>query len=454
MIRTAGRALATGVIGALAGAVCAVILYAWHPAIVMEFDRDLPTNLTGIYPPERDDRSRLTFAWTGADAVVRLPGLDRRAAWTLTLRVRGGREVAADNPDLTILADGIPVGTLHTTAAFEDLHAAIPAAPDHRGLILELHASRTVVPGPRDRRALGAMLDRLELAPNGAVLLPRPAIRAAAASSAALGAAVALLGVTAGSAIGGTLLLAAGDGAIVGRGLGPFSAYPATVWLLGVWIAAALAIAAIALEHGRRQPLRNTARFAVAFSACALFLKLLVLLHPDMPIGDAMFHAHRFENVVAGHLYFTSIAPGGYSFPYAPGLYVFSWLFSGLVTRGAGDVALLRIVTSSVDAVAALLLYRAIVIAWSDRLAGAAAVALYHLIPLEFAVFTTANLTNAFAQSVSVAALWLMASPRMRLQHAGAAAALMFVLLAAYLSHASTFAILFVSTVVVAVLFR
>ena len=48
------------------------------------------------------------------------------------------------------------------------------------------------------------------------------------------------------------------------------------------------------------QPLRNTARFAAAFSACALLLKLLVLLHPDMPVGDAMFHAHRFQEVLAG----------------------------------------------------------------------------------------------------------------------------------------------------------
>ena len=46
----------------------------------------------------------------------------------------------------------------------------------------------------------------------------------------------------------------------------------------------------------------------------------------------------------AGNLYFTSIAPGGYSFPYPPGLYVFASLFAGLVRRGAGDMALLRII--------------------------------------------------------------------------------------------------------------
>ena len=43
-----------------------------------------------------------------------------------------------------------------------------------------------------------------------------------------------------------------------------------------------------------------------------------------------------------------------------------------------------------------------------DRLAGALAVALYHLIPLGFGVMVVGNLTNAFAQSLSVAALALM----------------------------------------------
>src|SRR5262245_64169370 len=116
-----------------------------------------------------------------------------------------------------------------------------------------------------------------------------------------------------------------------------------------------MAALALLTQARRRTALRNTARFAVAFSAAALFLKLLVLLHPNMGVGDTMFHAHKFQAVLAGNLYFTSIAPGGYAFPYPPGLYVFTSLFAGLVRRGTADMALLRIVCASADAAAGLL---------------------------------------------------------------------------------------------------
>lgn len=452
-MQTMGRALATAVLALLAGAVWAVVLYAWHPAVNIEFDRDVPRNVEGFYPSEHDIASHLTFAWTRADAVIRLPGLDRRVPWQITFRASSGRPPGIENPDVTILADGIAITTRHVTAPFTDFSATVPALPNRRGLVIALHSSKTFVPGKADPRTLGIVVDRLTVAPAGAVLLPHQAIGAAALSSGAMGAAIALLGMTAGSAVIGAAVLSAGDAAAVARGSGPFGAYPATVLTVGWSVAAALALIAVAFRIGRAQPLRNTARFAIAFTASALFLNLLVLLHPDMPIGDALFHAHRFEEVLAGRFYFTSTAPGGYAFPYAPGLYVFASLFARLVHRGAGDVVLLRVVTLSVDAVAAGLLYRAIGRGWGDRLAAAIAVALYHLIPTDFSVFTTGNLTNAFAQSVSVIALVLMASPAVRLGRMAATIALALVLLAAYLSHASTLAILFVSTLAIASLY-
>jgi hypothetical protein len=264
-----------------------------------------------------------------------------------------------------------------------------------------------------------------------------------------MGAALALLGVTAGSAIVGAVLLSAGTAAIVARGFGPFTAYPDTVTSLGLWVAIALAAAALAAQY-RRRPLRNTAKFAAAFSAAALFLKMLVLLHPNMPVGDAMFHAHRFQGVLAGKLFFTSTAPGGYAFPYPPGLYVFASLFEGFVRRGAADMFLLRTVTCTVDAAAGLCLYWIVVRAWGNRLAGAMAVAVYHLVPVDFSVLTTGNLTNAFAQSLAVGALGLLAAGTLR---PGIVAALALMLSAAFLSHTSTLAIVFVAAIAAATLF-
>ena len=442
-----GRAAAAAILAALLGAAWVALFYAWHPALVLELDRDLPRNVSGLYPVERDDASGVTFAWTGNEAVLRLPGIDRSVAWTLDLRMRGGRPPDA-NPDVAVVVDGVTVSTHRAVPEWSDVRVTIPARPERRGLTLGLRSSATFVPGPGDPRPLGVMLDRISLTPDGIVVVPRPALVATAAASAAMGAGIALLGVTAGSAIGSAVLLSAGVSMIVARGFGPFTDYPGTVSQTGLWIAIVLAAGALVAQY--RRPLRNTARFAAAFSAAALLLKLLVLLHPNMPVGDAMFHAHRFQGVLAGNLYFTSIAPGGYSFPYPPGLYVFASLFAGMVRRGAADMALLRTVATAADAVAGLFLYWIVMRAWGNRLAAAMAVALYHLSPVGLAVLTTGNLTNAFAQALAVGALGLMGAGRAR---AGTFAALALVLAASYLSHTSTLAIVFVATVATAMLF-
>jgi hypothetical protein len=449
--RAIGRAAAAALLAGLLGAAFVALFYAWHPDLQVEFDRDLPRNAAGIYPSERDDATGLTFAWTGADAVIRLPGLDRATPWTLDLRLRGGR-ADGSNPQLTVLADGVAIATEASALDWTDVRVVIPPRPERRGLTLGLRPSSTFVP-PGDPRPLGVVLDRLSLRPARVVLVPRPALVAAALSAAALGGAIALVGVTAGSAIGGAVLLSAGAAAVIARGFGPFTPYTDAVVRLAAWIALFVAATALAAQYWRKQPLRNTARFAVAFSVGSLFLKLLVLLHPNMPIGDAMFHAHRFQTVLAGNLYFTSIAPGGYAFPYPPGLYVFAAAFAGLVRRGAADVTLLRVVTASLDSVAGLVLYRIVDSAWHNRLAAAMSVAIYHLVPVELAVLTTGNLTNAFAQSVAVGALGLMSAAAVAQRPLAIGAALAGTLAVAYLSHTGTLAILFVATVATAALF-
>ena len=146
-------------------------------------------------------------------------------------------------------------------------------------------------------------------------------------------------------------------------------------------------LGAAVVRLAARPPLRNTARFALAFSAAALLLKLLVLLHPDMPIGDALFQAHRFQEVLAGHLYFTSIAPGQLPVPLRAGsLRRRRRRSPAWCARGTADMTLLRDRAAPPMRSPALLLYGMIVRARGDRLAGACAVALYHLIPLDFGV--------------------------------------------------------------------
>jgi hypothetical protein len=404
-----------------------------------------------VHPPEYDERSGLTFAWTQRDLALRLPGLDRSVGWTWTLRLRAARP---DTPDLTFYVDGVEAYAVRSPIDFENVSVVVPArAERRRGAVLSMQVSATFVPGPGDPRNLGVQVDWMEVSPAGIALPSRTAFAGAAMSSAALGAAVALIGVTAGSAVGGAILLSAVTASQLARGFAPHTSYPEAVAAAAVWIALALAIGAALVEWGRRLPLRQTAKFAAAFSAGMLFFKLLVVLHPDMPVGDAMFHAHRFQGVLAGNLYFTSTAPGNYLFPYAPGLYVFAWPFAGLVARGAADMTLLRVVVLASDAAAGLLLYWLVARAWHDRTAGAVAVAVYHLLPQSFSVVTTGNLTNAFAQSVALGAFALLA------QQPGPSSvrwivALAAALCAAFLSHTSTFAIVGAAAVFTAVLFR
>ena len=453
MTRGLGRAMATGLLGGLAAIVWLALFYGLQPALRVDFDSSPPRLLSGVYPSEREPASGLTFAWTGEQVTLRLPGLDRRVPWQLQLRVRGARQLASENPSLTFTIDGLTLETIATTTDFQDVTVTIPVQSDRRGLTLGIRSSATFVPGPSDRRALGVVLDRLQLSPTGIVVPPRDAFAGTAGAAAAMGAAVAMLGVTAGSAIGAAILLAAGVARTVAIGFGPYTEFPMLASRIGLAIGTVLVLGALFVRIRMRTTFRNTARFAVIVSAAALLLKLLVLLHPDMPIGDALFHAHRFQQVLGGGWYFTSIAPGNYLFPYAPGLYVVASVFADLVPRGTPDMALLRIIATAVDAVAGALLYAAVVRSRADRLAAACAVALYQLIPLDFGVLAVGNLTNAFAQALSVIALVLMAGAPLQLRRWGLTLLFAAVLTAAFLSHTSTFAILAVACAAVAVLF-
>jgi hypothetical protein len=450
--RALGRALAAAVLGGIAGAVWLAFFYALQSTLRLDFDVDPPRLVSGVYPAERDP-SGLTFAWTGAQLALRLPGLDRHADWIMDVRVRGARAEPNGNPELAFYADGLLVLAHRSAIDFEEVRATIPARPDRRGATITVRSSSTFVPGETDPRTLGVVLDWIQLSPASVVLPPRSAFAGATVAGAAAGSAVALLGLTAGSAIGAAILIAAGIASAVARGFGPFTDYPLVVQRVAIWTAVATVSIAGAVQLWRRQRLRNTARFVAAFSACVLLLKTIMLLHPDKPIGDALFHAHRFQDVLAGKLFFTSIAPGNYHFPYAPGLYVFASIFAPFARRGLADMALLRIIVVAFDVAAAILLYGMIVRARGDRLSGAFAVALYHLIPLNFEVMSVGNLTNAFAQSVSVVALTIMAAPWLSLARPGVMCIFALVLAGAFLSHTSTFAILAVASLSAAILY-
>ncbi len=361
MTRAAGRACAAAVLAALAASVFLAGFYVWHPALTIDFDADPPL-VTGLYPVERDP-SGVTFAWTGREMTLLLPGLDRRVAWQVEIRLRGGRERPASNPDVAVVVDGAELSLHHTRGEFDDVGLTIPPRPDRPwGAVVLLRSSSTFVPGASDPRSLGVMLDRVTVVPAGAVLPPRAAFAGAAIGAAVLGAAIALLGVTAGSAVVGAALLSAGEAAVIARGSAPFTEFPFVAARTAVAIAFALIALAWMTQAIRRQPLRNTARFAAAFSAAALFLELLVLLHPD-------------------------VAP--------------------FAARASGSTRV-AIAVCAADAIAGVLLYRTLATASGDRLIGALGVALYQLAPWTLAGLVGGHPGDAVVVPLAALALTML----------------------------------------------
>jgi hypothetical protein len=280
-------------------------------------------------------------------------------------------------------------------------------------------------------------VDRWTCAPASAgfVRPPPRVMLAAAAGSAALAAAFALIGAGVLATIAGAALLSIMQAVPLGWEFGMFTSYPERSGALALWIGALLVAAVHGSEWAIGRRVSGAARLVAAFTAAVLYLKLLALLHPSKPLVDVVFHAHRLQWVLDGRFYFTQPMPSGVRFPYAIGLYVFSAPWT-LLTNDF--VLLLRIVVSAAEAVGALVVYLLISRVWKDRLAAATAAILFHLVPRTFEIVGNANLTNAFGQSLAfltlgAAVLWPLQRGR-RLQIVGLTLLTAFALL----SHIST----------------
>lgn len=426
------RALALVTSGIALFAAAPFLVYPSQSDVAIDFDTGPPRRTaTGFYPGERTAEG-LTFAWTQATFGLILPGLDRAQPWTVTIRLRAGRPDGT-TVELRPAIDGIALPPITLVAAdfSERTLTLTPRANRARDASIAFQVSPTFTPGPADPRELGVQVDWIRLHPAG-----RPTLAARAlppiGAGAVSGAVVAVLGLPFWLAAVGLAGLSVAVAAVITQGLGPFVPFPWTPILISAAITTGLTVAALPRASAG-------VRLVAGLTFGAVIVKLLILFHPGMPVGDALFHAHRFQDVLAGKYLFTSIAPGEYAFPYAIGLYVFAALFEGFTSATFDNVALLRAIVVSGDAFAAALLYRLVVRWRADQIAAVGAVVAYHLLPLSFGVITTGNLTNVFSQSLAM--ITLVAAARTikgPLAIAGVAA----LASAAFLSHTGTFAVL------------
>ncbi len=452
MIDQTARAAAAAIFGALAAAVSLTLAYAKDPTLRLEMDRDLPRRIAaGLYPAERAGDQ--TFAWTAKRADLKLPGLSRDVPWACTVRYRGGRGEPLPQPLVEIAIDGLTLARRTATNEFEEVEVTAPARPARPGLVLTIASSATVVPGPSDPRELGVQLDRLVCRPagEGVPFPPRHAVIATLAAGAIFGGALVLAGVPLVGAAAAVALTTVFQAFALSSGPAPYGTFSDTLVRLAIWIALLMLMAVKVLEAATRKRLEETARFVIVFSACALYIKLLGLLHPSKLVIDALFHAHRFQAVLGGNYYFTQVMPGGVGFPYAIGLYLFAAPWSAF-TRD--HITLLRIVVSASEIIAGALLYLVIVRTWGDRRVAALAVVLFNTVPLPYGLVGNANLTNAFGQSVALVTIAAAAVWSLRPRDFRQLITVFLLAGLALLSHISTAAILFVTLVALAFFYR
>jgi hypothetical protein len=268
------------------------------------------------------------------------------------------------------------------------------------------------------------------------------------AAAAAVGVTLGLAGLPALAAVGIGACVAAAQAFSLATGGAVHSLARPPVSLIAILLAL-FCLLPIAAGAALRRPLSTAARLAVALAACAFYVKLIFLLHPDKTIVDAVFHAHRFDAVLAGRFFFTQLSTSATPFPYAIGLYSFAAPWSVLT---ADHVTLLRIVVCAAEAVAVLLLYPAIVRAWHDRSVGVAVVGLYFLLPLPYAVIGNANLTNDFGQSIAMVTMTAAASWAFARRRVAQLAGLTAIAALAFLSHVGTFTVLLPTLLTLALL--
>ena len=428
------RSLAAAVVGGLAGSVALIVAVRAAPDLDLDLDRPVPNFISGFYGPERHDRE--TFAWTAGEAALVLDGVDRRVPWHCVVRLRSGRPDPSEAPMVELRLDGARAMLRPATASYQDFTVPVPAASTRR---IALTITAPVFTPASDPRPLGVQVEHLRCAPSAAVRPPTRATLLAAVPPAVFAVTLAARGLAVWAVLCVVLVVAGLQALVLSLPAVLYSGFAGSMVRLALVIGPAALVFQRIAERVSGHVWHPAARAALAMTVAALYLKLAALLQPAKAIVDAVFHAHRLEWVLEGRLLFTQPIQDAVLFPYAIGLYVFAAPWT-LVTDH--HVELLRIIVTAAEVVGGGLLYVLLARHWQDRAAGVLAVALFHLVPIAYAVVGNANLTNAFGQGAALIAIAAATMWRLGRREVGRFVALTALVALAFLSHVSTFALL------------
>lgn len=367
---------------ALAGALAAVVVHRAAPApsaVVARGSED--AFATGLHRREIPPRGR-PQRWTTESARVQFRFLSADAA-TVEVGIRGQRAPVA------VAVDGVVAGILEpgrTAAAF-----TVPAGRPVREVEL-----RTVpfVAGA-DGRLLGTLFERVTVRQEPRAL-PPPGLVLVFALPAALAAAAAA---ASGWGTRPASLAGVGTAALAGAVL-----FPAGVVRSPYALTLATSLAAVAVASGvfgrlweRVRP--GAGRSAFVALAAAAVVQVVLGASPLMVVSDAVFHGNNLGRVAAGDWFLTSVTQHArpFRFPYGVSFY---GLLVPFLRAGIDAVALVRWGASLAGVAAAAGLFG--VLAARGPARAALAVVILQLLPGTFDVLSFGNLSNAFAQGVTV----------------------------------------------------
>lgn len=441
---------------ALGASAFAIAVCLWYPAwasfsVKIDPARDQASAwVLGFYPPEHSPDGR-TFVWTGDTVTLALPGLDRSAGWTVTFTISRASHPGVDPVTLTFAVDDVVATRVEAPTGFADvLLNVLPKGDGANGTTVRLRVSSTFIPGPHDPRSLGIVVDSVSVTPDGKTRWlwpPAQSLRAALLTGAWIGFAVGMVQAPM-CTIPALALMACFYGTLMVRMPAPWVLYPErmTGWACGVAVAV---LVWRFVKRSRRTEPPPLADAALLVSLFFLFATLLLVLHPLMITGDAVFHVNRLKRVLAGNYYFTSVAPGG-DFPYPIALYVVASALTWITLDWA---ALLRAIVAVAHAGAGFVLFWGLARVWPSP-AALLALVLYHLVPAAFQVQGTAYLTNGFGQAVSVMALACVLLAITAVRPSLALVALVLSSAVAFMSHFSSFVLLLATLLATSFFFR
>lgn len=373
-------------------------------AVLVVGDTPHDTGLVRDFNPAERQRAQdggRRFRWTRGTSAIVFPGVGRGATG-IDLTLAGSNN---PNADTTILANDVPIATLHLTPDFQPYHVDVPAAVMAHGS-LELGFVTPPFHPPNDRRTLGIVVNevRVHVPGHGLILPPAPIALSLWIGVLCIALALLIAGLAGAAAFAGATLVAAGMAAFIVWNRLFLTADAGGVVRAGVLMVAVTAtIRLLAPPVYRRLGLPATARdvrWLAAIAGLVLALRFTGVLHPGIIVGDLTFHVHRFDDIAIRH---TLILPveskefGGRTILYAPTPYLVMLPLSWLIHD---RVLMIFLFALGVDAIRFCIVWYVAHRVTSDFITANLVVLVMGLVPVGWIVYSWGIFANVFAEGM------------------------------------------------------